>query len=71
MGLGQTDTVIMTEPSEPMDGGESGKDGQKVWDDESEGVQYNYRYLQAQEKKLPKNFVWPKLRLFLNNFCMR
>ena len=42
MGLG-TETVVMTEPSQPLDGGESGK-GQKVWDDEEEAVQYNYRY---------------------------
>ena len=32
----------MTEPSEPIDGGENG--GQKVWDDEDEAVAYNYRY---------------------------
>jgi len=42
MGLG-TETVVMTEPSQPLDGGESGK-GQKVWDDEEETVQYNYSY---------------------------
>ena len=39
MGLG--DTVVMTEPSEPIDN-EKG-DGQHVWDDETESVQYNYR----------------------------
>ena len=41
MGIGG-DTVMMTEPSEPLDGGEDGK-GQKVWDDESDSVAYNYR----------------------------
>ena len=33
----------MTEPSEPIDGGEGG--GQKVWDDEDEAVTYNYRLI--------------------------
>jgi len=40
MGLGET--VVMTEPSEPIDN-EKG-DGQHVWDDEEESVQYNYSY---------------------------
>ena len=42
MGLGG-ESVMMAEPTEPIDGGENGK-GQKVWDDETEQVQYNYRY---------------------------
>ena len=41
LGIGG-ESVAMTEPSEPIDGGESG--GQKVWDDEDEAVAYNYRF---------------------------
>ena len=41
LGIGG-ESVAMTEPSEPIDGGENG--GQKVWDDEDEAVAYNYRY---------------------------
>ena len=41
MGLGGEESIVMTEPSEPVDGGESG--GQKVWDDEGDQVAYNYR----------------------------
>lgn len=52
MGLG--DTVVMTEPSEPIDN-EKG-DGQHVWDDEEESVQYNYRYyLSNDERRLLSN----------------
>ena len=40
MGLGG-DEVIMTEASEPINDSENG--GQKVYDDESEIVTYNYR----------------------------
>ena len=39
MGLGES--VVMAEPSEPIDN-EKG-DAQHVWDDEEEAVQYNYR----------------------------
>lgn len=41
LGLGQ-EAVAMSEPSEPIDAGESG--GQKVWDDEEEAVTYNYSF---------------------------
>ena len=46
MGLGQ-ESVAMTEPSEPIDAGESGH-GQKVWDDEEEAVNYNYSWAHFQ-----------------------
>lgn len=46
MGLGQ-ESVAMTEPSEPIDAGESGG-GQKVWDDEEEQVNYNYSWAHFQ-----------------------
>ena len=41
MGLGGDDGVMMTEPSEPINDSENG--GQKVYDDETEMVTYNYR----------------------------
>jgi hypothetical protein len=40
LGLGG-DSVIMSEPSAPIDGGEKGT--QNVWDDEEDQVAYNYR----------------------------
>lgn len=46
MGLGQ-ESVAMTEPSEPIDAGESGG-AQKVWDDEEEQVNYNYSWAHFQ-----------------------
>jgi len=44
LGIGG-ESVAMTEPSEPIDGGENG--GQKVWDDEDEAVAYNYSFFHA------------------------
>ena len=46
MGLGG-ESVQMTEPSEPIDAGESGH-GQKVWDDEEDQVNYNYSWAHFQ-----------------------
>merc|ERR1712106_10742 len=46
MGLGG-ESVAMTEPSEPIDAGESGH-GQKVWDDEEDQVNYNYSWAHFQ-----------------------
>jgi hypothetical protein len=42
MGLGGDEAVMMSEPSEPINDSENG--GQKVYDDETEIVTYNYRY---------------------------